>query len=536
MGTISLWDENDGPYTRNSNGVFIINGGDFVKTTNLKPRGFRTSIAGYMGKSGTNFEEGLGQFVLRPTKYWGLISDVDKIKWTKVQLWEYYYGGQFVGMPRRRPLLPPNSLAVFAAYFAGDYVSSDRISSNPNSPKAGPVFRFYARGSKDYYAILDDNEFRLFKDSNQTPTIPASPPIGGGRGLNPGWDGTRTPPSTGPGGSAGITIGTNPPSSGDAQDIAWWLNYPPAASTNPNTTNPNTNKPNNKDKGKGQWVTGPDGKSYYLPPGIDFAGLQREYDRTHPKPETKIVVRMPGGYLAPVPTKDTKPRMTQRFTQDPSKIVDQASNKDRDFTVTETFMFPYIPQNIRYSDIGSQWQEIPRALNTSFVDWVGYKLMKVSMDFLVTEKMQVGSITTPNVVSDGLFNSVGAQLDTLRRMATNKHPVTLEGLDDILSVQMARSRSGSGRGLEFVIQDLNITAGRRTVDMDTGLATNPSNIAAAQVSLTLQEIPIETVTIVKLPPLNLGTPLVGKNGGGGGGVPTLGLQSDLLTGLKWAVP
>jgi hypothetical protein len=530
MGKISYWFENNGPYVRNSNGAYVISGSKNVRTTSLKPRGFGANIAGYMGKSGSNFEEGLGQFVLRPTKYWGLISDVNKINWTKVQLWEYYQGGQFVGMPRRRELLPPNSLAIFAAYFAGDYVSSDRISSNPNSPKAGPVFRFYARGSNDYYAILDDNEFRLFKDGTTTTTT--TPPVGGGRGNSPGWDGTI--PSTGPGSSTSIAVGattaTNPLYAGWPTFYPG-TTFPPAPSTNSSTTT----KPGDKDKGKGQWVTGPDGTRYYLPPGIDFAGLQREYDRTHPKPETKIVVRMPKGYTAPETTFGTKPRMRQRYEPDPSTIVDPAFNKDRNFTRTEIFEFPYIPQNIRYSDIGSQWQEIPRALNRSFVDWVGYKLMKVSMDFLVTERMQVGPITEPNVVSDGLFNPVGKQLGILRRMATNKYPVTLEGFDDILQVQMARSKSGQPRGIEFVIQDLNITAGRRTVDINTGLATNPSLIAAAQVSLTLQEIPIETVTIVKLPPLNLGAPLIGKKEGGGGGVPSLGLQSDLLTGLKWAV-
>jgi hypothetical protein len=55
------------------------------------------------------------------------------------------------------------------------------------------------------------------------------------------------------------------------------------------------------------------------------------------------------------------------------------------------------------------------------------------------------------------------------------------------------------------------------------------------VSMTLTEVPIETVTLVKLPPLDLGTPLVGKPGDGssGGGIPGLGLQSSTLTGLTW---
>jgi len=449
--------------------------------------------------------------------YWGLTySYTDTTKWFIVRLWVYASTPQ---IPKRTEYDTVNNGGA-ALYWMGTWANSangDRM----------PKMLTYAEPGMNYRYIYKTNELGKFPlGSPSTGTTPP-PSVGGGRGNNPGWDGTI--PSTGPNSGTSITVGTNPPSSGDAQDIAWWLNYPPAPST-ASSTNPGTPKPGDKDKGKGQWVTGPDGQRYYLPPGIDFAGLQREYDRTHPKPETKIVVRMPKGYASPVSTVDTKPRMTQRQ-------LDLTESGQAIGTATETFVFPYIPQNIRYSDIGSQWQEIPRALNTSFVDWVGYKLMKVSMDFLVTARMQVGPVTTPNVVSDGLFNSVAEDLGRLRRMATNKSPVTLEGFDDILSVQMARSKSGGPRGIEFVIQDLNITAGRRTIDPDTGLATSPiSNIAAAQVSLTLQEIPIESVTIVKLPPLNLGTPLIGKKeGGGGGGVPSLGLQSDLLTGLKWAV-
>ena len=67
-------------------------------------------------------------------------------------------------------------------------------------------------------------------------------------------------------------------------------------------------------------------------------------------------------------------------------------------------------------------------------------------------------------------------------------------------------------------------------------SANPSQISAAQVSITLQEIPVETVTLVKLPPLDLGTPLINKVPGAGGGIPNLGLQSSVLTGLaqtKW---
>jgi hypothetical protein len=144
-------------------------------------------------------------------------------------------------------------------------------------------------------------------------------------------------------------------------------------------------------------------------------------------------------------------------------------------------------------------------------------------------------VAAASSVSDGLMNSVTDELNRLRRMATRKSPITLEGFDDILSVQMARSSLEAPKGIQFVINDLNITAGRRTINPATGLATDPSLIAAAQVSLTLQEIPVETVTIVRLPPLDLGTPLIKKGGGPGGGIPQLGLQSDLLTGLNWYI-
>ena len=463
----------------------------------------------------------LGTYMrFKRSNYYGLIKrGTDSNKWSKVQLWEVNFGGSWMGMPQRSGTTSSGDVA-FAAYYSGVSMPKNLVPHYGNLPI---FYRYPVDNSGNYFQI------KTYAEMQEFPIVQAAgtkPPNGGGN-IPPtqGQLPSGPIPSTGPGSSTGTTTGTQPPNGGDAQDIAWWLNYPPAPSTNPSTTT----KPGDKDKGKGQWVTGPDGQRYYLPPGIDFAGLQREYDRTHPKPETKIVVRMPKGYASPVSTVGTKPRMTQRQ-------LDLTESGQVIGTATETFVFPYIPQNIRYSDIGSQWQEIPRALNTSFVDWVGYKLMKVSMDFLVTARMQVGPVTTPNVVSDGLFNSVAEDLGRLRRMATNKSPVTLEGFDDILSVQMARSKSGQPRGIEFVIQDLNITAGRRTVDENTGLATNPSNIAAAQVSLTLQEIPIESVTIVKLPPLNLGTPLIGKKeGGGGGGVPSLGLQSDLLTGLKWAV-
>lgn len=453
-----------------------------------------------------------GQFMVRKGDWWGLTTN-DTVTWRIVRLWEMAVGESFYGYPTKKGLT--NETHLYAAYNFGE--KSDVFGNKQG--KEGlilPLFYRYPK-SAQYFEILSTREMlQFYNGANSGRPWSGSP---GGSNPNPPNSGGTTPPTqgqlpTGPpptiGGDSGTgsTVGTAPPNSGDAQDLGWWAGYPGPPSTNSGR--------GNKDKG-GQWVTGADGKQYYLPPGLDFSGFKQPPPQ--PKPETKIVVRMPSGYAPPHPTAGTKPRMTQRQ-------LDLTDSGQAIGTVTETFVFPYTPQNIRYSDMGSVWQEIPRAMNTSFVDWSGYKLMKVSMDFLVAGQYKPSPTDTS--VSDGLMSSVGEELNMLRRMATNKFPVTLEGFDDILQVQMARSRFEQPRGIQFVIQDLNIVAGRRTVDEKTGLATNPSNISAAQVSLTLQEIPVETVTVVKLPPLQLGTPVVGKGGGGGGGVDNLGLQSGTL--------
>jgi hypothetical protein len=495
------------------NGKFLVRPGGEVKVSD-PPLG-QTRTIGFWGKNSKNFEPYLEEF--KKSDYWGLVVDSTGNIYTIVRLWEHKFAGDFVGMPKRSNNDIRSKYAQFAARYTGAK-ADPQIAAN-FGVISYPVFSKYAQASRGgYFAILTTSErasFETGKSKVGSDTTPPRPE------RDPGWDGT-IPPVTGPGSGTGTTIGNQPfpDFSGLIPDLSGFTPPPP--------TRTGPNRPG------GKWVVGADGKRYYLPPGLDFSGFKQPPPA--PKPETKIVVRMPKGYAPPFSTAGTKPRMTQRQ-------LDLTDSGQAIGTVTDTFIFPYIPQNIRYSDIGSAWQEVPRAMNTSFVDWAGYKLMKVSMDFLVSAqyipsiKNSDGKVIVQGTaVSDGLMNSVTNELNMLRRMATNKFPVTLEGFDDILQIQMARSRFEQPRGLQFVIQDLNITAGRRTIDETTGLATTPSLISAAQVSITLQEIPVETVTIVKLPPLELGTPVVGKGGGGGGGAVTLGLQSETLTGLKWEIP
>jgi hypothetical protein len=501
------------------NGKYLVRPHAEVKVSD-PPLG-QTRTTGLWGKNSKNFDIYLEEF--KKSDYWGLVIDSTGSIYTIVRLWEHKLAGDFVGMPKRKDLDIRSQYAQFAARYTGAK-ADPQIAANYGLISY-PVFSKYARVSMgDYFEILTTSEKARF-ETGKSKVGADTPPVGGGRGNNPGnpGPGDDIPPVTGPGSGSGTTIGNQPfpDLTGLIPDLSKFTPAPP--------TKTGPNKPG------GKWVVGADGKRYYLPPGLDFSGFKKVPPPV-PKPETKIVVRMPKGYAPPFSTAGTKPRMTQRQ-------LDLTETGRAIGTVTDTFIFPYIPQNIRYSDIGSAWQEVPRAMNTSFVDWAGYKLMKVSMDFLVSAqyipsiKDKDGKVIVQGTaVSDGLMNSVTNELNMLRRMATNKFPVTLEGFDDILQIQMARSRFEQPRGLQFVIQDLNITAGRRTIDATTGLATTPSLISAAQVSITLQEIPVETVTIVKLPPLELGTPVVGKGGGGGGGAVTLGLQSDLLTGLKWEIP
>jgi hypothetical protein len=523
MATIFPWHTVAGnklaPYIRTSSGGYFLQQGTVQKVT-VPPSGAAGAkvLSCHIKGTSPSFNQ---YYSVKYGEWWGLIT-ANNVDFKIVRLWELTlaagYAGIFAGYPKKNQTYS-GPTATWAAFTLGQTYQE-------GIGQRLPLFYRYPQNTNSYYEILSTDQMKKFPIGRATnsasPPPTSSPPslppsVGGGRGNNPGWDGTI--PSTGPGSSTDIAIGTTP--FDFVNGVLPVTDYP----SSPSKTGPN--------KPGGVYVVGPDGKKIYLPPGLDFSGFKEP--PPPPKPETKIVVRMPKGYAPPFSTAGTKPRMTQRQ-------LDLTDSGQAIGTVTDTFIFPYIPQNIRYSDIGSDWREIPRAMNASFVDWSGYKLMKVSMDFLVSAqyipsiKNKDGKVIAQGTaVSDGLMTSVTNELNMLRRMATNKFPVTLEGFDDILQIQMARSRFEQPRGLQFVIQDLNITAGRRTIDATTGLATTPSLISAAQVSITLQEIPVETVTIVKLPPLQLGNPIIGKGGGGGGGgVDNLGLQSGTLV-APWTI-
>lgn len=214
---------------------------------------------------------------------------------------------------------------------------------------------------------------------------------------------------------------------------------------------------------------------------------------TLPAPIIKIVTRMPQGYAGRGAAASVRPQMVQRYTK-PAEADAPAINLD------DVFTFRYIPQGIKYSGLAAEWTEIPRAEDVPFIDWTRWQLMKVSFSFIIAnDRTETGG----RIVPDGLESSVDSQIEQLRRMAQRKTSVMLFNFDDMLSFQLRRGAANrTSPNMEFVINDLSVTATRRTTDASDGTPSTPSQIAVAQVEITLTEIPVEVVGIVALPPID----------------------------------
>lgn len=199
----------------------------------------------------------------------------------------------------------------------------------------------------------------------------------------------------------------------------------------------------------------------------------------------KLVVRMPIGYAGVAKSPSRSPGFIQTWREEDGK------------TYTEEFLFRYIPQNVKYDGLSSEWIEIPRAENIPFVDWSRWPLMKVSMSFLIaSDRVEPGGQTVP----DGMSTAVEPQIQKLRQMAQRKVPITFINMDELLTVQLRRGKE-LGRGLEFVINDMSVSATRRVTDFTNGSASVPSGISVAQVEMTFTEIPVERTSLVYLQPI-----------------------------------
>jgi len=274
----------------------------------------------------------------------------------------------------------------------------------------------------------------------------------------------------------------------NAADIAWFINptNTPSGFTSAVTAGGGTGGTNGSRTG-GVPTTG-NGNPTGQRPTPDVA----------PTPAvTKVVVRAPYGYSTP-PDKapDTRPQIVQNYVDYIKDSSTKSGYKER--AGQEIFHFPYVPNNVSYSGLGSEWTNIDRQGNYPLVEWAKWQLMRVELEFLLAEDRLVSGGTK---VPDGIFVSVQNRLNVLRRMAQRQAPVSIFNLDDLFRVQVRRAAK-TGKPMQFVIADMSVQSSRRAMD------SIEKEITAATVRLTLQEIPIENVTVVKMTPPQLTDPII----------------------------
>jgi len=157
--------------------------------------------------------------------------------------------------------------------------------------------------------------------------------------------------------------------------------------------------------------------------------------------------------------------------------------------------FIHKPNQISYSNIGSEWSQIDRAANRALVNWRAYKLMQISFEFLVAPD-EVGSLDDRRVIgySGNTTESIDQQLRKLRNMAADPKPVVFRGFDAMFSSSLD-SQVTNGSGVEFVIADFSITSVYRTAN---------GQINRATCQITLQETASsldESINFPKLQPV-----------------------------------
>jgi len=229
-------------------------------------------------------------------------------------------------------------------------------------------------------------------------------------------------------------------------------------------------------------------------------------------PASRVVVHAPFGYLVPPggtsgprggpPNTQldnwTKPQLLQRYPHDYSFANYTLHTLNPRIAKDEIFYFDYAPSNVSYQGLGAQWVEVPRSGDLPIVEFSSWSLMKVSMDFLIAN-----TVTSSMGVSlpDGLVTGIYEKIEVLRRMAQRPYPISVFHLDQLLRVSMRRAET-TGKPLEFVISDLSISSMRRTIEAGN------KEITTAQIKLTLQEMPVESIKSVRFGKPNIVVPLM----------------------------
>jgi hypothetical protein len=176
-----------------------------------------------------------------------------------------------------------------------------------------------------------------------------------------------------------------------------------------------------------------------------------------------------------------KPQMIQYYTK---KDGSTASAPDR-------FVFDYRPNNVTYSNLGSEWTEIERINNTPYIDFKNFRLMKINFEFVVGD-------------AGNLYSSVDNKLKLLRTMSMRPSPVTFLGFDAMFQEQIVIPNMTGGSGIVFAIVDMQITSAQRSRPGDGSSPPNqgdapPGSINRATVSMTIQELPLEGPNLIVMP-------------------------------------
>jgi hypothetical protein len=165
--------------------------------------------------------------------------------------------------------------------------------------------------------------------------------------------------------------------------------------------------------------------------------------------------------------------------------------------IVRRHVFEIVPNSFEFSQLSSTWNDVERSGNFPMVDWAKYNLTKCSFRFLIagrrTDTISVGNSQQETLVNDGLDVSVDEQIENLRAMAGAPYPVIFNNFNTLLSTSFRFPYLENTRGIQWVIADLSITA--------TRLTPNGKKIAAAEVSITLNEYPVISRDIVPLPAL-----------------------------------
>ena len=162
--------------------------------------------------------------------------------------------------------------------------------------------------------------------------------------------------------------------------------------------------------------------------------------------------------------------------------------------VSMIFIFPFLPAQMQVSDLGDSYAEIARPQLIPLVEFSSHKLMKFQLEFLLS------------FPGDGVKQTVDAQIDFLRRMATSKQGIVFSNGSGLLMNPLYYAGVLNTSNMFFYITDMGVNVQR--------FLPNNSGIAAATVSMSFTEVRNPVQKVVKLPKIKYTAPTPKAKSGG----------------------